>query len=158
MPIIRASQRRVEESETSDPGTMNREEWISEPGGLTQFGTFVQVLAPGTRSSIKHWHKAEDELVLVLEGQVTVVEGDAEHLLGPGDAATFPQGSPVGHYLWNRTASPVTCIVVGTRAPIDQITYPDHDRVMHRDRSQPDDRWTDLSGNPATNPYARWLP
>lgn len=158
MPIIRVAQRLVETTETSDPRAMNRDEWISEPGGLTQFGAFVQVLAPGTRSSIKHWHASEDELVLVLDGQVTVIEGEAEHLLGPGDAAAFPHGRPVGHYLCNRSASPVTCMIVGTRAQTDQITYPDHDRIMHRDRSLPDDRWTDLSGNVAENPYQHWLP
>src|SRR5947207_3266335 len=107
MPIIRAAQRQVEHIETSDPRTTNREEWISEPAGLTQFGAFIHSLAPGTRSSIKHWHQSEDELVYVLEGEVTVIEGEAEYLLAPGDAAAFPKGSPLGHYLWNKSASPV---------------------------------------------------
>jgi uncharacterized cupin superfamily protein len=40
---------------------------------------------PGTRSSIKHWHSDEDELVYVLEGDVTLIEGDSESLLRPGD-------------------------------------------------------------------------
>lgn len=158
MPIIRAPSRQLETIETTDPRVLNREEWISEPGGLTQFGAFVQVLAPGTRSSIKHWHTSEDELVYVLDGQLTVIEGEDEHVLDAGDAAAFPRGRPVGHYLCNRSAAPVTCLVVGTRAQTDRITYPDHDRVMHRDRSQPDDRWTDAAGNEAENPYRHWLP
>ena len=93
MPIIRASQRLVETSETSSPEVLNREEWISEPGRLSQFGAFIHVLMPGTRSSIKHWHQSEDELVYVLDGEVTVVEGEIESVLGPGDAATFPPRS-----------------------------------------------------------------
>lgn len=158
MPIIRAAQRQVENIETALPHSMNREEWISEPAGLTQFGAFIHVLAPGTRSSIRHWHSSEDELVYVLEGEVTVIEGDAEHLLAPGDAAAFPKGSPLGHYLWNKGPAPAKCLVIGTRAQEDRITYPDHDRVLHRDRSQPDDVWTDTSGSPADNPYQLWLP
>jgi len=158
MPIIRASQRQHETVETSIPHSLNREEWISEPGGLTQFGAFIHVLEPGTRSSIKHWHQSEDELVYVLAGEVTVIEGGTEHLLGPGDAATFPHGSPVGHYLWNKSTSPARCLVVGTRAQTDRITYPDHDRVLLRDRSLPDDIWTDSSGHPAGSPYQQWLP
>ncbi|WP_431286740.1 4Fe-4S binding protein [Roseateles chitinivorans] len=35
----------------------------AKPGGLTQFGAFIEVLQPGCRSSIKHWHSAEDEMV-----------------------------------------------------------------------------------------------
>lgn len=158
MPVIRAAQRQVETSETSQPGVENREEWISEPGGLTQFGAFIQVLAPGTRSSIKHWHASEDELAFVLEGEVTLLEGEAEHLLGPGDAAAFPKDSPLGHYLWNKSALPAKCMIVGTRAQLDRITYPDHDRVLHRDRSQPDDIWTDAAGKPAGSPYQDWWP
>ena len=50
MPAIRSHQRIVEEIPTSFPSIANREEWISEPGGLTQFGAFVHVLQPGTSS------------------------------------------------------------------------------------------------------------
>lgn len=127
--------------------------WISEPGGLTQFGAFVQVLPPGSRSSIKHWHSAEDELVYMLEGEVTLIEADTETTLRAGDAATFAAGVARGHQLENRTAAPARYFVVGTRAPVDQITCPDHDRVCHRDRALPDDIWTDGAGNPASNPY-----
>lgn len=148
----------VETIETSDPCLKNREEWISEPGGLTQFGAFVHVIEAGTRSSIKHWHESEDELIYVLEGEITVIEGADEHVLIAGDAATFPCGVPTGHYLCNRSTSVAKCIVVGTRAPVDRVTYPDHDRVMHRDRSLPDDIWMDSAGNKAESPYKNWVP
>lgn len=127
--------------------------WLSEPGGLTQFGAFIEVLQPGGRSSIKHWHSAEDEMVYVLSGEITLIEGDVETLLSAGDAATFKAGVAVGHSLENRSGAPTRCLVVGTRAPVDRITYTDHDRVCLRDRSLPDDLWTDGAGKPADSPY-----
>lgn len=127
---------------------------LPEPGRLTQFGAFIHILQPGTQSSIKHWHSDEDELVYVLEGDVTVLEGTTESRLQPGDAATFKAGDPLAHALWNESDEPVKVLVVGTRARRDRITYPDHDRQLLRDRSQPEDVWTDLQGNPAGNPYA----
>jgi uncharacterized cupin superfamily protein len=127
--------------------------WISEAGNLTQFGSFIEILQPGAQSSIKHWHSAEDEMVYVLEGEVTLIEGDAETVLRRGDAATFRSAVAVGHTLHNRAAIPSKCLVVGTRAPLDRITYPDHDRVCIRDRSLADDEWTTMSGAPATSPY-----
>lgn len=127
--------------------------WISETGGLTQFGAFVEVIQPRSRSSIKHWHSAEDEMVYVLAGEITVIEGTSETLMRAGAVATFRAGDPVGHYLENRSAAPTRCLVVGTRAPVDRITYPENDRVCHRDRSLPDDIWTDLAGQPASSPY-----
>lgn len=131
----------------------NRTHWISEAGELTQFGAFVEVLQPGCRSSLRHWHSAEDEMVYVLDGEITVIEGGSETPMRAGDAATFQAGVAVGHYLENRSASPTRCLVVGTRAPVDRITYPEHDRVCLRDRSLPDDLWTDLAGQPASSPY-----
>ncbi len=154
MPVVRSSDQHVEKIEYFDKAQPNLECWLTEPGLLTQFGAFIHVLQPGTRSSIKHWHSNEDELVYLLEGQVTVIEGTRETMLNPGDAAVFRAGEPVGHSLWNTSGLPARVLVVGTRAPADRVTYPDHDRQLHRDRSQPQDQWTDLQGRPASDPYA----
>jgi uncharacterized cupin superfamily protein len=144
----------VEEESLADGASEpNRTLWISEAGGLKQFGAFIEILQPGSRSSIKHWHSAEDEMVYVLEGEITLIEGDTEMLLRPGDAATFRAGVPIGHYLENRSSATTRCLVVGTRAATDKITYPDHDRVCHRDRALPDDIWTNGAGSPADSPY-----
>jgi uncharacterized cupin superfamily protein len=154
MPVVRQADQHVERIDYFNDENPNLEFWLTEPGLLTQFGAFVQVLQPGTRSSIKHWHSNEDELVYVLDGEITVLEGDSDVILKPGDAATFKAGDPVGHSLWNQSNSPVRVLVVGTRAPKDCVTYPDHGRKLHRDRSQAEDTWTDLAGNPASNPYS----
>ncbi len=153
MTVITADRMIVEEDPAGGPCGPKRTEWISEAGGLTQFGAFVEILPPGSRSSIKHWHSGEDEMVYVLEGEVTLTEGETEFLLRPGDAATFRAGDPVGHFLENRSAAPTRCLVIGTRAPLDTITYPDHDRICLRDRSLPDDIWTDGAGRAASSPY-----
>ncbi len=92
-------------------------------------------------------------MVYVLAGEITVVEGESESLMRAGDAATFKAGIAVGHCLENRSYSSTRCLVVGTRAPVDRIKYPDHDRVLLRDRSLPDDVWMDLAGHPADSPY-----
>lgn len=153
MPVITPDRMIVEEAPADNPCGSNRALWISEVGGLTQFGAYISELPPGSRSSIKHWHSCEDEMIYVLEGPVTLVEGDVETVLRPGDAATFRAGEPVGHFLENRGTAMARCLVMGTRAPVDDIAYPDHDRICHRDRSLPDDIWTDGAGNPASNPY-----
>lgn len=126
--------------------------WISEAGGLTQFGAFIEILQPGAQSSMQHWHSAEDEMVYVLEGLVTLIEGDTETVLRPGDAATFRSNVAIGHTLRNQSALPTKCLIVGTRAPLDRITYPALDRVCIRDRSLPDDQWSTIDGKPAASP------
>jgi uncharacterized cupin superfamily protein len=153
MPAFKPSQLLSETMPVAGSTEPSRSLWISQTGQLTQFGALIEVLQPGCRSSIEHWHSAEDELVYVLEGEITLVEGDTETVLQPGDAATFKAGVPVGHCLENRSAAPTRCLFVGTRAPVDRIAYPDHDRVCLRDRSQPEDLWTDCSRRPAESPY-----
>jgi uncharacterized cupin superfamily protein len=154
MPVVRRDNQHIEKIDHFDRDNPNLECWLTEPGLLSQFGAFIHVLQPGTQSSIKHWHSHEDELVYVLEGEVVVLEGDTESLLLPGDAATFKAGHPLGHSLHNRSSAATRVLVVGTRAQVDRVTYPDHDRQLLRDRSQPEDVWTDLQGNPATSPYS----
>ena len=154
MPRIAREQFILEETPGTGGETPTRTSFISMVGGLTQLGANIEVLPPAAWSSIKHWHSAEDELVYVLEGEVTLIEGDSEVLLRTGDAATFRAGDPVGHCLVNRSTLPTRCLVVGTLAPKDRITYPDSDRVCHRDRAEQDDVWTDSAGRPASNPYS----
>lgn len=157
MPAVAPDRFVAEDSPAAGSSQPNRTLWISEagPASLTQFGAFIELLQPGSRSSIKHWHSAEDEMVYVLEGELTLVEGAHESVLRAGDAATFRAGAAVGHCLENRSASATRCLVVGTRAAVATITYPDHDRVCLRDRSLPDDLWTDWTGAAADSPYGR---
>lgn len=100
---------------------------LSDTGGLTQFGAFTEHLMAGSQSTQRHWHEQEDEFLYVLEGAVTVVEDDGEHILTPGMAACWPRGVPNAHTLRNRTDSPVFYLVVGTRLPDDTCHYPDID-------------------------------
>lgn len=126
---------------------------FSDSGGLTQFGAFEEILPPGSSSSVKHWHAGEDEMIYVLQGDVTLHEGDDSVVMRPGDAATFKAGDPIGHCMQNRSDADVRYLVIGTRSSGDIVTYPDHDRILHVDRNTENRRWTDSAGAPADSPY-----
>lgn len=153
MPLFTTNDLLAEESVAEGSIEPNRSLWISEVGGLTQFGSFIEILQPGSTSSLKHWHSHEDEMIYVLEGEITAIEGDDARVASPGDCLTFKAGVPVGHYLHNRSNQATKCLVVGTRAPIDRITYPDHNRICIRDRAQEKDVWVDFDQTPADSPY-----
>jgi uncharacterized cupin superfamily protein len=120
---------------------------LSDPGGLSQFGAFIEHLPPAARSSFRHWHDAEDEMVYLLTGQVTLIE-DHETLLVPGDAAAWPAGVAIGHFLENRGAKTASYLVIGTRLPRDTIHYPDHDLITHKDGTAR--RYTRANGVPVS--------
>lgn len=109
-----------------------RRRWkLGDAAGLTQFGVNRLELDPGAWSSQRHWHSAEDEFVLVLEGEVVLIEEAGETVLRAGEGAGFPAGAANGHHLVNRSDRLAVVLEVGTRNPErDGVTYPDIDLVI----------------------------
>lgn len=88
---------------------------LSDAGALTQFGASLQVLLPGAKASIRHWHEHVDEFLFVVSGEVTVTENDGHHTLVAGDSACWPAGVANGHTVSNRSDAPCSYLIVGTR-------------------------------------------
>jgi uncharacterized cupin superfamily protein len=108
---------------------------LGDAAGLTQFGVNLLRLEPGTWSSQRHWHTAEDEFVWVVEGEVVLVTDGGEEVLRAGDCAGFKAGVADGHHLQNRSGHPALILEVGSRHPEDGADYPDIDL-----------RWTEAAG------------
>lgn len=117
---------------------------LGEPFGLTKFGVNLTELKPGSASSLRHWHTAEDEFVYVLEGAPTLVTEAGEFELSPGMCAGFPADSGDGHRMENRSGETVRYLEVGNRSPAEKVHYSDADlrleksedgsrRFVHRD-------------------------
>ena len=107
---------------------------LGDVAGLTNFGVNLVRLAPGSWSSIRHWHSHEDEFIYIIEGEAVLVTDAGERAIGPGMAAGFRAGVADGHHLINRTDSVVTYLEVGARNPEDDCFYPDADlQYRHRD-------------------------
>ena len=105
---------------------------LGEQADLSQFGVHIERLPPGSRSSYRHWHETEDELVYVLSGELVLIE-DTESSLKAGEAAAWKAGVPIGHCLENRSGADAVFLVVGSRAVRGVVHYADHDVVMHHD-------------------------
>ena len=101
---------------------------LGDAAGLTQFGVNRLRLPPGTWSSQRHWHAAEDEFVYVLAGEVVLVTNQGEEVLRAGDCAGFKAGVADGHQLQNRSNADALVLEVGSRRPAEEaVDYPDID-------------------------------
>ena len=118
---------------------------LGDAAGLSQFGAHVEVLPPGSRSSFRHWHAAEDEMIYMISGELALIEEDVTRVVA-GDAVCWPAGRPIGHCLENRGIAEASYLVVGTRTETETIHYPDHDLVTHKDG--PARRYTHGDGTP----------
>ena len=108
---------------------------LSEHFGLTHFGANFETLPPGSQSALRHWHSDSDELVLVLEGQLTLITDDGEKPMREGMCVGFPAGVANAHHLVNRSSEPATFLVVGSRSKGDWVHYPDDDIMWIKDEN-----------------------
>jgi uncharacterized cupin superfamily protein len=140
---------------------------LGEAGGLTQFGVNLVELQPGAASSQRHWHTHEDEFVMVVSGELTLVTDEGETLMRAGDCAAFPAGRPNGHHLINRGWGIALFLAVGSRIPEDSAEYPDidlkydgrTDSYLHRDGTPyPKAVTSGHSGAHGDSPLAARLP
>lgn len=86
---------------------------LAPAAGLTDFGASHVVLKPGAWSSQRHWHNGEDEFLVMIAGEATLIEDECRTLLRPGDIAAWPKGSKNGHHLRNETDEDCVFVVVG---------------------------------------------
>ncbi|WP_051275476.1 cupin domain-containing protein [Aestuariibacter salexigens] len=71
---------------------------------------FEETLPPKSIGAPPHTHSNEDEIFIVLNGQVHFLSGEKEVKAGPGTIASLPRGHI--HGFWNPYDEPATLLVV----------------------------------------------
>lgn len=100
---------------------------LGEQYGLTHFGVNLTHLEPGAISALAHSHSRQEEFIYILEGTPTLVLGDEEFVMQPGDCCGFKAGTSIAHQLVNRSEARVTYLEMGDRSPGDEVEYPHDD-------------------------------
>ncbi len=78
--------------------------------GVESFGINLLLFAPRERARI-HSHDKQEEVYIVLEGELTLVVERVEHVLGPRQAARVPRG--VRRQLVNAGAERLALLALG---------------------------------------------
>jgi uncharacterized cupin superfamily protein len=100
---------------------------LGEFFGLNNFGVNLTYLAPGAISALAHHHSKQDEFIFILEGNPTLILGQEEFRLNPGDCYGFKAGTNIAHQLVNRSEDNVTYLEIGDRTIGDEVEYPNDD-------------------------------
>ncbi len=69
-----------------DRDTAERFQLLRRDLGISSFGMNLIRLAPGQRGRV-HAHERQEEVYLVLDGELTLIIDGEEHVLGPDDVA-----------------------------------------------------------------------
>ena len=102
-------------------------------GGLTEMGASHVVLRPGGWSSQRHWHEAEDELIVMLSGEAVLVEDAGRTTLRPGDVCAWAKGATNGHHLINESDSDCCFIAISAGDRDGGGAYSDIDMTFGAD-------------------------
>lgn len=103
-----------------------RKSWtITSQFGITQFGVNRVSLPPGKWSTQRHWHRSNDEIVIVISGELVLVTDDGEEVLRAGDCVGFKAGVKNAHHMQNRSNEVAIYYDIGGRDPWDVSTFPD---------------------------------
>jgi uncharacterized cupin superfamily protein len=106
---------------------------------LTAMGASHVVLKPGAWSSQRHWHRGEDELLVMLSGEAVLVEDNARTVLRAGDICTWAEGVENGHHLINESSADCSFVAVsagpdlGGEYPDIDMIWDERGRYLHKD-------------------------
>lgn len=94
--------------------------------GGEMLGASAYVLHPGEKSYPYHLHHANEELLLVLEGDVIVRTPVGEESAGTGATILFRRGPDGAHQVINRSDQPARFIMFSTMVEPEITEYPDN--------------------------------
>lgn len=93
--------------------------------GAEKLGASIYVLAPGQKSFPYHFHHANEEMLVVLEGEVTVRTPKGKVTAGTGDAMSFPANDSGAHQVLNESDQPARILMISTMIEPEIAQYPD---------------------------------
>ena len=84
---------------------------------------YSEEVAPGEQSSAPHYHKKIDEVILVMEGELTAFEGDRSTKLKSGDTLLFKANSQELHYLKNESQTKARFLLFRASSNTSDVEY-----------------------------------
>ncbi|HTU97012.1 MAG TPA: cupin domain-containing protein [Solirubrobacteraceae bacterium] len=98
---------------------------VGAQAGARELAANVYELEPGAVGSPLHVHHANEELLFVLAGTLTLRGPEGTRRLGSGAVVAFRRGQAGVHSLVNRSDAAVRYLVVSTTNRPDLVEYPD---------------------------------
>jgi uncharacterized cupin superfamily protein len=95
-----------------------------------KLGISVDILAPGKRGCPYHFHHAQEEAFVVLEGEGQLRVAGELLALRAGDVVFIPPGPQYPHQIVNNSAAPLKYLSISTRETPEVVEYPDSGKYL----------------------------
>ncbi len=90
-----------------------------------KLGASIDIVAPGKRSCPYHFHYAQEEMFVILEGTGSLRVAEEMLPLRAGDVIFIPPGPEYPHQIINTSTEPLKYLSVSTRETPEVCEYPD---------------------------------
>jgi uncharacterized cupin superfamily protein len=104
-------------------------------GGVTdglagkKLGAGFDILAPGMRSCPYHYHLAQEEMFVILEGSGTLRVAGERLPVRAGDVVVIPAGPEYPHQFINTSDAPMHYLSISTQEQPEVCCYPDSGKL-----------------------------
>jgi uncharacterized cupin superfamily protein len=98
---------------------------LSEGTAATKLGAGFDVLAPGMRSCPYHYHLAQEEMFVILEGRGSLRVAGEMLSVRAGDVVFIPPGPQYPHQFVNTSDAPMKYLSISTQERPEICVYPD---------------------------------
>lgn len=95
-----------------------------------RLGISVDIVAPGMRACPYHFHHAQEEAFVILEGQGSLRVAGEMLPIAAGDVIFIPAGPEFPHQLINTSGAPLKYLSISTRDTPELVEYPDSGKYL----------------------------
>jgi uncharacterized cupin superfamily protein len=117
------------------PGFSYRRARLARQAGARELGASLYEFPPGQATFPYHAHTANEELLVVIEGQPSLRTPSGWRELDRGDVVSFPAGPEGAHQVANRSPHAARVLVISTMVAPEVNLYPDSDKLMAATRA-----------------------
>lgn len=105
---------------------------VSRPAGGRKIGCGLWEIPPGKAATPYHYHRVDEELIVVLGGSPSLRLAGVEYELEPDLVVALPAGEGSAHQLINRGSTPARLLMASTMPRYDVVRYPDSGKRLYR--------------------------
>lgn len=95
-----------------------------------KLGAGVDTVPPGKRACPYHFHYAQEEMFIVIEGEGTLRVAGEMLPIRAGDVMFIPPGPDYPHQIINTSAAPLKYLSISTRDSPEVVEYPDSGKYL----------------------------
>ncbi len=108
----------------------NQAAHLSAGTAARKMGCSVDTVPPGKQSCPYHFHHAQEEMFIVLEGSGTLRVAGERLPLKAGDVVFIPAGPEYPHHILNTSDAPLKYLSLSTRESPEICEYPDSGKLL----------------------------